>query len=269
MERYRGVEVVHHGGTVIGGSCQMLTVPAHGLDVIILANGAAVSPSELAWRVIDTVLGEENLPLPPERGAASADYPGLAGALYAAPAEAMVIGFGDAAGRLGLMVHNSPPLPLRVEEGALCLDFRNSVTGPYRVELADTDPAAAAAPACLTLIDGGTRRRLERLPPAPPLHQAGAALVGHYACADLAAQAEIAFEGEALVLRLASPFGPNRLLLTACAPDLFSWKFSGALAALGGTLRVECAGDGESISGLRLDSLRTRRLYFARLGEPA
>ena len=261
IERYRGVKVIHHGGTVIGGTCQMLTVPDHGLDIIILANGAAASPSDLATRVIDTVLGEGALPLPVDAPALCADYQPLVGAVYASPSSNLVIGFGDAAGKLGLIVHHSPPIPLRVENGALCLDFSRIVTGPYRVAMA-TLAEGELAPASITVIDGGSARRLERLPPAPDVRAAAAPLLGHYDCPDLAAHAEIAFEGEQLVMRIASEFGPNRLILQALSTDLFGWKFSGALAALGGTLRI-------GQDGLRLDTLRTRRLHFVRSQAPA
>jgi hypothetical protein len=55
------------------------------------------------------------------------------------------------------------------------------------------------------------------------------------------------------------------LTLAAFSPDLFGWKFVGDLAPLGGTLRVER--NGAEVSGLRLNTLRTRHLYFQRIGD--
>eukprot|EP01034_Spumella_vulgaris_P044516 gene44516-55381_t len=55
---YRGVEVVHHAGGVIGGTCQMLTVPSHALDIVIMTNGAPVNAMDLSKRVVDIMLGE-------------------------------------------------------------------------------------------------------------------------------------------------------------------------------------------------------------------
>ena len=37
-ETYRGVEIIHHAGAVLGCTCQMLTVPAHELDIIVIFN---------------------------------------------------------------------------------------------------------------------------------------------------------------------------------------------------------------------------------------
>src|SRR3546814_4651818 len=37
-ESYRGVEIIHHAGAVLGCNSQMLTVPAHDLDIIVIFN---------------------------------------------------------------------------------------------------------------------------------------------------------------------------------------------------------------------------------------
>ncbi len=55
-ERWRGVELLHHAGGVIGGSCQMLTVSEHQLDVVIMRNRNDISASDLALRVVEAVL---------------------------------------------------------------------------------------------------------------------------------------------------------------------------------------------------------------------
>jgi len=50
---YRGLDLLHHGGSVVGGNSQMLKVPAHGFDVAIMANSDAVSTMDLTEKVID------------------------------------------------------------------------------------------------------------------------------------------------------------------------------------------------------------------------
>ena len=263
VETYRGVDVIHHGGTVIGGNCQMLTVPGYALDIILISNGAKVSLADLANQVIEAVLGEDVLPLPPGTPAQTASYAPLVGVLYATPAGDMVAGFGDVEGKLGLVVHNAPAIPMREAPGALHLDFNRVVTGPYRVAMQPLP--AGTAPPTLAFEDGGTPLTLKRLPPAPPLAQAGGALPGRYRSSDLGADAVIAFEGDELLLRIAGEFGPSVLALSAYSTDLFGWKFAGDLAPLGGTLCVER--DGAGICGLRLHTLRTRHLHFQRIGD--
>jgi len=250
VEDYRGLRVVHHGGTVVGGHCQMLAVPSHGLDVILISNGAKASLYDLANSVAEAVLGDDAFTRPAPVPALTERHPALPGAVYASADGEMVVSFGDAGGKLGLVVHNSPPLPLREEGGALHLDFNRVATGPYR---------ARVVGATLAFEDAGTAMTLARLPAAPALEDAGRRLVGRYRAHDLGADAAIAFEGKELLLRIAGEYGPSVLRLTPFADDLFGWKFGGELAPLGGTLRVEDNGD------LRLNTLRTRRLRLARI----
>src|SRR3546814_15870229 len=37
--RHRGLAAVHHAGAVVGGSCQMLKIVDHDLDIIVMSNG--------------------------------------------------------------------------------------------------------------------------------------------------------------------------------------------------------------------------------------
>lgn len=264
VEQYRGIDVIHHGGTVIGGTCQMLTVPGHALDIIIISNGAKVNVGELANQVLEAMLGQEAFPLAPESTAASADFHPLLGAVYASPSADMVLSFGDVEGKLGFIIHNSPPIRVRAQGGALYLDFSRIVTGPYRLKLARL-AFDAAAPRSLRFDDAGAVQTLELMPASPILAEAGRELVGRYHAPDLAAQAQIEFDGEALLVRIASPYGPNILTLTAFSADLFGWKLTGELAALGGTLHVERR-DGK-VCGLRVNTLRTRHMHFERVDD--
>jgi D-aminopeptidase len=259
VEKYRGVDVIHHGGTVIGGTCQMLTVPHHELDIIVISNGAQVSVADLANKAVEALLGQEAFPQAPAQDAQSASFQYLLDAVYASPSADMVLGFGDAGGKLGLMIHNSPPIPARQEGGALWLDFNRVVTGPYCVEVGDT------APDTLDLVDAGAVQRLALLPAPPTLAEAGRDLVGSYSAHDLDARVRIEFEGDALLVRLASTYGPNLLTLKALSNDLFGWKLTGELAALGGTLNVERSAG--KVAGLRLNTFRTRHMYFQRLDD--
>jgi D-aminopeptidase len=54
---HRGFETLHHAGSWIGGTAQMLKVPALQLDVVVLANSRAVSASLLALRIVDACVG--------------------------------------------------------------------------------------------------------------------------------------------------------------------------------------------------------------------
>jgi hypothetical protein len=265
VEKYRGVDTIHHGGTVIGGTCQMLTVPAHELDIVIISNGALVNVAELATKVIEAMLGEEALKAPADVMAATEHYKPLVGAHYFSPSTGLVMGFGDAGGKLGFVLHNSPPIPVREDEGKLCLDFSKIAVGPH-VAFVGRLAEDAPAPQTLQISEAGTQRVLERLPEtAPSMAEAGRALVGRYDAPDLGAQARIAFEGDALVVRISSEYGPNLLTVKALSNDVFAWNFTGQLDKLGGIFLVERSNG--KVTGLRFNSLRTRHVRFARLGD--
>jgi D-aminopeptidase len=54
--KYRGTDIVHHGGSVMGGMTQMLKVPSAKLDVTIITNRWDANPVALTSRVLDTCL---------------------------------------------------------------------------------------------------------------------------------------------------------------------------------------------------------------------
>lgn len=64
-ETYRGIEVVHHAGGVMGGNSQMIKVPGAKLDISIGVNRADVSGTALALKVIDACV--EGLAAKPEK----------------------------------------------------------------------------------------------------------------------------------------------------------------------------------------------------------
>src|SRR3546814_17122150 len=51
-ESYRGVEIIHHAGAVLGCNSQILTVPAHDLDIIVIFHRMDCNPPALALKVV-------------------------------------------------------------------------------------------------------------------------------------------------------------------------------------------------------------------------
>src|SRR3546814_8700223 len=60
-ESYRGVEIIHHAGAVLGCNSQMLTVPAHDLDIIVIFNRMDCNASAMALKVVDAMLESSGL----------------------------------------------------------------------------------------------------------------------------------------------------------------------------------------------------------------
>jgi D-aminopeptidase len=261
---YRGVEVIHHAGGVVGGSCQMLTVPSHELDIIIMSNGAMASPVELANKVIAAMIGEDQLQADDERAAAARFVP-MAGTRYSTPDGSYTLAFSDADGKLALSDLNGPPVPLRDRGGSLCIDFGDLAAGPVALQTSEL-ATAGAAPDSITATIGGYAYAFERLPAeAPSLEELAAPLLGRYRSADLDADAAITFDGKALQLQVYGNYGMSRMLLEAWSGDVFGWSIPDVpLLPLRGVLSV--TRDAHGVRGFHLNTTRTRQLWFAREG---
>jgi hypothetical protein len=255
---YRGIETIHHGGTVFGGRCQMLTVPSRALDIVIVTNGGPAAPGELAKRVLDVVLGDDDLAAPETRPH-TATYASLVGARYHAPASGWVVEFADASDTLGLRLIGNEPIPLHVEGDRLSLAFDDIAMGPFDIDLPESG-LPAGAPDELTIAEGGNAERYVRLPDADAPEDR--ALEGTYACTDLGEPAAIALDGEHLVLRIGGTFG-TALDLRPVVPDVYIWTMRDDLSPIRGVLNVDRTPGGD-IAGFRLDTPRTRRLVFTR-----
>ena len=260
--QYRGIEIIHHSGGVIGGTCQMLTVPSHGLDIIIIANGAMVDVRDLAHQIVDTVVGEAALG-PAELTAASERFKPMLGARYYARSSGNVIGFSDIEGKLGLSVFNYIPTPLHDDGATLRLGVEDVAVGPFVIDTAEL-AVEGAAPASLTVAEGGRAEQFERLPEtAPSAAELGAAIVGPYRSLDLAADAYIEFDGERLKLRIFGQYGINDTTLIPLSAEVYSLQLDDVHFPLKFLLSIERGRD--HVTGFRINTLRTRHLRFERL----
>lgn len=263
---YRGVEVIHHAGGVAGGNSDMLTVPAHQLDIVMMTNGLPVAMRDLTPKIVDLLLADQLGPEEPK--AEIARFQHLLGARYRGRS-GLMIGFGAVGECLGLSVMDNPPLqPLRMVGGELQLGFETGAHSQLCLHAADLAPQAdGKAPATLEIRDAGRAEQLIRLPSSPPIAlEAGAALLGHWVSPDLAATAEIAAEGYGLVLRLRGEYSAQRVLpLTPLDDGVF-----GVGEPHLPMLRLVLSRDDESgpcATRFFLNGLRTRHLAFVRATE--
>jgi CubicO group peptidase (beta-lactamase class C family) len=261
---YRGVEVIHHPGGVIGGASQMLTVPCQALDVIVISNGAAASPRELALRVVDAMLAGE-LPGAADAHAAASRFAPLLGRHYLGRDSGLVFGFAEASGGcLGLCLMNGPPVALRDEGAGLRQAFEDMAMGPFVLQTAQL-AGEGAAPPMLDLSEAGRSERFDLLPEvAPPLAEAAAPLLGRYRSADLDADARIAFEGERLQLQIRGAHGGQRMDLQAFSATVFGCRELDTRLPPGRTAVLRAIVRDGRVTGLRLDTPRTRQLAFER-----
>ncbi|MFM9924721.1 serine hydrolase domain-containing protein [Variovorax sp. H27-G14] len=258
---YRGVEIVHHAGAVLGAQSQMLSVPAHGLDIIVMVNGAAVSPSTLALKVVELLLGDALQP-PEVRPLASA-FPTLIGQNYHAPSTGSVIGFADVAGKLGMSWQASGAKPLHQGEGKLWLGLQDLPINDLVLDASDIDPQRA--PDTLVLHEGGQPCRFERLPEnVPDIAAVAAQLCGDYTSADLDATARMALVDGALLLTVQGRHGQHVCALTPISADVMTLTSTDPVLSQMGQSTLTVERKQGRVTGLRLHTLRTRNIHLAR-----
>jgi CubicO group peptidase (beta-lactamase class C family) len=261
---YRGVEIVHHAGAVIGGGGQMLTVPAHGLDVIIYGNGGPVNPIASALKVVDAVLEDVLTDAAPAAPSAEA-YKHLAGERYIGKS-GVTVAFGVVGEDLGLSFLGEGAMPvLKVRGGRLVAGWEDVALGPLEFDTRELAPTPdGGAPDAITFWESGSSERLERVAEDPPkIEDLAPTLLGEFRCEDLAADATLFERGNDLIIRLKGPSGSSESRLEAVTGrSLIAWS-------------LEARGSGSSIlidepeSGLvrafTLETSRARHLRFERL----
>ncbi len=255
---WRGIEVIHHAGAVIGGSAQVMHVPAHDLDIVMLSNGGRLPPMPATWRILETLLPDAvGAPLPPL--AAAGDFPALDGQFYAG-ASGTLVGFGAVGETLGLSLVGSPPFPILRDHGAaLIVGFEESALGPIIIDKAQL--TGKTPPQTLAFSESGRRETLHRL----AIDDAGAArlieaLGGSYASADLAARATLV-PGDQTTIAVRGEFGQTAGVLQALSEDflLVCEEAGGAPSAM-----IEVERDSWQITGFRVSSPRGRGFLFTR-----
>ena len=258
---YRGVEIVHHAGAVLGAQSQMISVPSHGLDIIAMVNGAPVSPSALALKVIELLLGDALAP-PEVRPLASA-FPALPGQRYHAPSTGGLLGFADVAGKLALSWQAGEARPLNQGDGKLWLGLQDLPTNDLVIDTTDIDPQRA--PDAFVLHEGGQPRRFERLPEtAPDAASLADELCGDYTSPDLDATARMVLVDGRLQLTVQGRHGQHACVLTPLSADVATLaSVHPVLAQLGkSVLNVERKGG--RVVGLLFATTRSRNIHLAR-----
>ena len=262
---YRGVKVIHHGGGVIGGNSQMITVPEHDLNIAIHVNSNGLSASDLAWKVIDTVL-EDVLAEPALEMAKADDFPHLVGAQYHGPSGVM-IGFEQLGETLGTAFMASDPMPLlRDRPNDLYCGFEHVALGPLVIPKQSLAPdASGAAPETITLIDAGREETLTRLPKTPlEATKVSDDLLGNWFSNDANAEARFDLEDNALVLYVRGDYsGWVRWVCTPYTENAIGLRGPGEV---GPTMALSVDRQKDSVTGFRLNGIRARNLRFVPQG---
>lgn len=264
-EIYRGVEIIHHAGAVLGGTCQMLTVPAHALDIIIMCNRMDGSAPALALKVIDAVLAKSalkapNNPLPAKK------FKALQGQWYSQRSHRV----------FGVMAHPQAP----DQEPVLALSIHHALSGVLKKSaggLAINNPGHGVVELhvpktiskdlkSLDISDSGHRERFVRLPQKiTHAKQAFKGLTGRYRYADFDIEVAVTLEQGTYYLDLLPSYGQVRFKLEPWSDKVFGGSLTGtAFIPLPTNVTLVIERKAGKVSGLWLNNLRTRNLWLQR-----
>jgi len=241
---YRGQVTIEHGGTVMGGGCQMIKAPDAGLDIIILANRAGVDSMNLADRIIDACV--------PDLGPPLEDLPGVnISGLYYAEATGSTLHLLEHDGRqlIGL---GGATIPAR-------RDAQGRLHSAFRIFDAVVEaPAGDPAPAELTYRQWGNAEVLKRLEPGPAPDLTPNA--GVYHSASTGTTASLMVDADGVALTFAGRWNTVRYKLDYVGGPLWrAVSIDMAHFGLGGFIEFDSDG-----AGFAFTAGRTRRLRFER-----
>ncbi|MDP9140178.1 MAG: beta-lactamase family protein [Pseudomonadota bacterium] len=267
-ENYRGVEIIHHAGATVGFQCQMLTVPEHELDIIVMTNRMDVPAPALALKIVDGVLESAGLAAPRIPPAAT-DFPAVPGRWYSAQSRTLM----EIAARklkpewpeiLLLSTYNAPLGALYRSDAGLAL-----AEGPVSsIEIRQLPQGETPATALDVHIHGDLER-FERLPgTAPSAADLAPALCGRYRFAEFGTEVEILIKDGKLQLDLLPEFGLARWEIEPLSADVLGCGIFHTVPPMPlpnlATIVVDRQDD--KVSGFWISNDRTRNIRFDRVG---
>jgi CubicO group peptidase (beta-lactamase class C family) len=238
---YRGVEVIMHGGAVMGGSSQMLKVPSAGLDISIAVNRADANASVIADQILDVLL-DGLQPLPEKANAEAIE------GVYVSPTSGRVVELSVLGGMQLLSFDGAPGLPVEMgHDGVLRLPamlrylqwaFKPEGDSGRLVEFGNED----------------VMRRIEVRRDASV-----APYIGTYRADSLSSRAEVTASGDGARLVLKGRYGSAAYDLEPITARTWRARPLGPFAALTGIVAFD-----EKGTGFHVTAGRIQRLRFAR-----
>jgi len=240
---HRGVTLVGHAGAVLGGRSEVLSVPDHGLDLVILANRSDLVLRDIANRIVEALL--PTVLAPPPTSASMETLKPREG-VYRDPSSGQFLALGRE-GEVAVADFGSAKAPLMEDGGGL---FFSGALGDMRF---NADEIQADVTSSLEVVECGVPRRFERMEPGdgwpPP---------GRYRNAEIPADAELRASANGVALLVQTPFGRVEHHLTPLGAGC--WRIEEAGGAAGWSLLE--LDDSEGSRTLRLSTMRTWRLAF-------
>ncbi|MEE4453384.1 serine hydrolase domain-containing protein [Novosphingobium resinovorum] len=239
---YRGLKVIHHPGTVMGGNFQMIAVPEARLHIAIGANRSDVSAIALAHNVIDACV-EGLAPLPDMRVQEKRT------GIFRSPRDGRIIGLSASEDTQMLSIDGAAPIPVTPDD-----------TGMLQL------PPAASFLQQSIRIDGdaivhrdfGNEDRLVEIDTDPQARLGRYA--GTYRSQDMDTTFELSEDGDGAQARSHGRHGWATYVATPISADI--WRLEDRLSGtIGAVITFE-----PDASGFVLDFGRLRHVRFGKVG---
>jgi hypothetical protein len=241
-DRYRGVDILFHGGGVMGGNSQMLKAPAAGLDIVVMTNRQDVSAALLTKQILDACV------------------PGL-DSDGASVAGRCVTGIfrSQATDRVIELFFKAGKQMVSIDGMAMAFEHHDGVLRPEPisgfVKQAVTLLGNAEQPTSIRFTELGASDVLTAIDPVRNADVA--AITGCYRSHTTGTEVEICATGDGARLHTAGRFGSATFELESLAQDIWRARSQGSTSCGG----IWSFGDGAS---LRFSSPRTQALAFER-----
>lgn len=248
-EQWRGIRLFHHGGGVVGGSCQMLCAPDQGIQIIVMSNRSDASAPNLAEGLLTALLKDELQPPATPADPALADS--LGGSFYCHDNghHFVILSHGEKLFLKGL----DGMLPLFQVEGEPTLRVNvHSVIVKSVSPVLDAQGTAVA----IDVTDQGSIYRYERIHPLQDKDSLNS-FSGHWHSDELRARIMIG-DGQPGGMHIAGHYGTHRLQLEPLLQETCLMQSVDPEVPFSGTLRLSHDEDGRRY--LTLDTGRTRGL---------
>lgn len=239
---YRGVEIVTHGGSVMGGNSQMIKVPSAALDISLAVNRADASAMALTNQIIDLLVDG----LQDEEPKSSAEK---TTGVYLSPSSGRVVELSVKDDAQLLSVDGGSGLPVQPDEAGIL-----QLPPPYRFLqtcfMADGDTG--------TLIDFAHKdpmRRVETVSDAKldPY-------VGVYRADTIGAKAEIVDSDAGPRLLFTGRYGATCYTLASVTDRIWRATALSSLDGISAVITVDPDGSGFDLSASRLAHVRFTRV---------
>jgi len=254
---YRGLPTLQHAGSVIGGTSQMLTFPDHGLDVVLLINGApAADKVKLAYQIADIVLdGQLGDATPTIRADA---YTDLLGSWWSSET-GMMYGLFERDEALHLTFANAP-----MATALECTPDGRMIASAGTISEIELSLDEADSGSGLTIRFGGGSAIYQKVSKDTADGATFAnATVGRYFSVDGDCVATISRAGDALRIEFATPDGQVAANLIRMGDSVAVTEPADPMVAHWSVLTFDKQGG--DMGGFRASTMRTRELAFKRI----